>query len=335
MEKEEEETLEKGLNLKHSTGHRGCLPSRVADINSSSVMDENTYLSYGLVDVDKNDSQSLPHPLHRQNTGVDVEQGEASFAELSRELTGLSQHSRRLSRTHSRRSVKNVAVQDLEKAATSESSDDEQFDLESYLRGNKRLEEEAGIKNKHIGVIWNDLTVSGTGGQKHFQPTFPDAFVDFFNVPGTLMRLFGLGKKGHDIDILSKFRGVAKPGEMVLVLGRPGSGCTTFLKLIANQRFGYTKIDGTVTYGPFDHKTFADRYRGEAVYNEEGKSICSNSSYGTSTFRACTTYYLCNRSLLTVFCSFEYSQSRQFIPQLLDSHSTLIRLVFNAHSVLT
>lgn len=55
----------------------------------------------------------------------------------------------------------------------------------------------------------------------------------------------------------------------VLVLGRPGSGCTTFLKVIANQRFGYTGIDGAVLYGRYDAKTFGVRYRGEAVYNGE------------------------------------------------------------------
>ena len=50
---------------------------------------------------------------------------------------------------------------------------------------------------------------------------------------------------------------------------RPGSGCTSFLKVIANQRFGYTKIDGEVLYGPFDAKVFEKKYRGEAVYNQE------------------------------------------------------------------
>jgi len=50
------------------------------------------------------------------------------------------------------------------------------------------------------------------------------------------MHIFGYGKKGREVDILKNFRGVAKPGEMVLVLGKPGSGCTTFLKVIANQR---------------------------------------------------------------------------------------------------
>jgi ATP-binding cassette subfamily G (WHITE) protein 2 (SNQ2) len=111
--------------------------------------------------------------------------------------------------------------------------------------------------------------VRGIGGVKNIVKTFPDAVVDFFNVPATIMHLLGFGKKGREFEILRDLCGVAKPGEMVLVLGRPGSGCTTFLKVIANQRFGYTAVDGEVLYGPFDAKTFAKRFRGEAVYNQE------------------------------------------------------------------
>jgi ATP-binding cassette, subfamily G (WHITE), member 2, SNQ2 len=110
------------------------------------------------------------------------------------------------------------------------------------------------------GLIWDNLTVKGIGGVKNFVKVFPDAFVSFFNVPGTIMSLFGLGSKGREFNILQGFRGVAKPGEMVLVLGRPGSGCTTFLKVISNQRFGYTAVDGEVLYGSFDAQTFAKKY---------------------------------------------------------------------------
>ena len=57
---------------------------------------------------------------------------------------------------------------------------------------------------------------------------------------------------------------------MLLVLGAPGSGCTTFLRVMANQRGGYTRVDGNVEYGGIDAKTFSKLYRGEAVYNAEG-----------------------------------------------------------------
>jgi ATP-binding cassette subfamily G (WHITE) protein 2 (SNQ2) len=107
---------------------------------------------------------------------------------------------------------------------------------------------------------------------KNYAATFPDAFVSFFNVFATAKSLLGMGKKGKEFDILKDFKGVVKPGEMVLVLGRPGSGCTTFLKVISNQRYGYTNVGGKVLYGPFDSDFFEKRYRGEAVYCEEDEN---------------------------------------------------------------
>jgi ATP-binding cassette, subfamily G (WHITE), member 2, SNQ2 len=205
-------------------------------------------------------SQGLANP----QSGVDVEQAERDFAELSKQF---SAHSRRMSRVQSH--TKGSTAQDVEKAVSSEATSDGQWDLEETLRGARQADYEAGIKSKYIGVVWDKLTVRGIGGVKNFVKVFPDAFVDFFNVPGTIMHLLGYGKKGKEFDILNNFKGVAKPGEMVLVLGRPGSGCTTFLKVIANQRYGYTAIDGEVLYGPFDAATFEKRYRGEAVYNQE------------------------------------------------------------------
>lgn len=211
-----------------------------------------------------------PNGYSAIRAGVNVERAEAEFAELSKELSKASQHSRRLSRTQS--GQKGNVGEDVEKAPESETSDEELFDLETTLRGNKGLEEEAGIKSKRIGVVWENLTVSGIGGVKNYVKTFPMAFVSFFNVYETAMHLLGFGKKGREFDILKNFRGVTKPGEMVLVLGRPGSGCTTFLKVISNQRYGYTKLGGDVLYGPFNSKFFEKRYRGEAVYCEEDEN---------------------------------------------------------------
>ncbi|KAF2191943.1 hypothetical protein K469DRAFT_719004 [Zopfia rhizophila CBS 207.26] len=205
------------------------------------------------------------------NGGVNVERAEAEFAELSKELSRTSHKSRRLSLIHSRQS-RNDAIADVEKATESEASSEEPFDLETVLRGNKDEEELAGIKSKHIGVVWDSLTVGGIGGVKNYVKTFPDAFVSFFNVYETFKTILGLGKRGKEFNILQNFKGVAKPGEMVLVLGRPGSGCTTFLKVISNQRYGYTKVDGEVLYGPFDSDFFEKRYRGEAVYCEEDEN---------------------------------------------------------------
>ena len=65
--------------------------------------------------------------------------------------------------------------------------------------------------------------------------------------------------------------GVLKPGEMCLVLGCPGSGCTTFLKAIANERSEYAGVSGEVLYAGIDASEMARRYTGEVVYNQEGQ----------------------------------------------------------------
>ena len=182
--------------------------------------------------------------------GVNVEQAEADFVDLQRRFSGVSRASRKAQ----------VPV---------ESSDTESlFDLETALRGDLAAGQEVGIKSKHIGACWDGLTVKGAGGSANYVQTFPNAFINFVDVVTPLAKLFGLGKKMQERTLLHDFQGVCRPGEMVLVLGKPGSGCTTFLKTIANQRYGYTSVEGDVFYGPWTAKEF-NRYRGEAVYNAE------------------------------------------------------------------
>ena len=64
--------------------------------------------------------------------------------------------------------------------------------------------------------------------------------------------------------------GLAKPGEMILVLGCPGSGCTTFLKAIANQRDEYSSVRGDVRYGGMDAEEMKKTYKDETIYNQDG-----------------------------------------------------------------
>jgi ABC-type multidrug transport system ATPase subunit len=54
------------------------------------------------------------------------------------------------------------------------------------------------------------------------------------------------------------------------VLGVPGSGCSTFIKTIANHRAEYAAVDGEVLYAGITAQEMAERYRGEVVFNHEG-----------------------------------------------------------------
>ncbi|QKX61137.1 uncharacterized protein TRUGW13939_08284 [Talaromyces rugulosus] len=240
----------------------------MADSDNSFPEKDSISTEAGYEEGRENVRSSNPKGLSRTDTGVDVDRAQKDFAELSQQFSNISQQARRLSRQASKPS-KHEAVHDVEQSPSSASTNGEPWDLETALHGSRAAENEAGIKHKHIGVIWDGLTVRGFGGVKTFVQTFPDAVVGFFNIYETFKSLFGLTKGGVENDILRDFRGVLKPGEMVLVLGRPGSGCTSFLKVITNQRYGYTSIDGDVNYGIFDSDTFAKKYRGEAVYNQE------------------------------------------------------------------
>jgi ATP-binding cassette subfamily G (WHITE) protein 2 (SNQ2) len=54
-----------------------------------------------------------------------------------------------------------------------------------------------------------------------------------------------------------------------VVLGSPGSGCTTFLKMLANQRDTYHDVQGQVHYDSMSPKQIAAHYRGDVQYSPE------------------------------------------------------------------
>ena len=81
-----------------------------------------------------------------------------------------------------------------------------------------------------------------------------------------------------DISII-RSSGIMKPGEMCLVLGCPGSGCSTFLKAIANQRGEYASVSGDVRYAGINAAEMAKVYKGEVVYNPEGQHITARRVY--------------------------------------------------------
>ncbi|RGP64261.1 ABC transporter [Fusarium sporotrichioides] len=67
----------------------------------------------------------------------------------------------------------------------------------------------------------------------------------------------------HDIS------GVVFPGETMIVLGQPGAGCSTTLKIISIERGSYLAGEGTVTYSSVLSDQIAKKYASEVVYNAE------------------------------------------------------------------
>ena len=138
--------------------------------------------------------------------------------------------------------------------------------LISRMFGEERKANSEEEKTRHAGVVWKNLTVKGVGLGAALQPTNGDIFL---GIPRLIKRLLTRGRKSTGAGkanirtILNDFTGCVRPGEMLLVLGRPGSGCSTFLKVIGNQRYGYESIDGDVRYGGTDSSTIAKSYKSE------------------------------------------------------------------------
>ncbi|KAI9319048.1 ABC-2 type transporter-domain-containing protein [Dichotomocladium elegans] len=176
---------------------------------------------------------------------VDVDAAIGEYNELKRELSRIS------------RQASNDG--NLEAGAV------EEFDLDDFLNGMSTDSQKAGHKPKHLGLIWKDLTVEGLGADAHTIPTVISGVLHALQ----FWKYFGIGANTSRKVILRGLNGCCKEGEMLLVLGRPGAGCTTFLKVLANMRSSYTHIGGDVSYGGIDHKTFEKRFRGQVIYNAE------------------------------------------------------------------
>jgi ATP-binding cassette, subfamily G (WHITE), member 2, SNQ2 len=57
--------------------------------------------------------------------------------------------------------------------------------------------------------------------------------------------------------------------DFAVVLGRPGSGCSTFLKTLANQRGEYHSVEGEVHYDSLSPDDISKHYRGDVTYCPE------------------------------------------------------------------
>ncbi|KAI2776680.1 ABC-2 type transporter-domain-containing protein [Daldinia loculata] len=116
-----------------------------------------------------------------------------------------------------------------------------------------------------VGVSWRDLGVYGFGKDTDYQK-------DFLNVlwRAPLIAREWISHRQRKIQILDDFDGVVKSGEMLLVLGRPGSGVSTLLKTIAGHVHGlYLDEQSHINYQGIPWDLMHSRFRGEVIYQAE------------------------------------------------------------------
>ncbi|KAL8894542.1 MAG: hypothetical protein Q9192_004232 [Flavoplaca navasiana] len=167
-------------------------------------------------------------------------------------------------------------VDDLEAGgAEALAEKEEDFELGRFIKEGhfeRRIAE--GQSAKKVGVVFKNLTVKGTGATTTFAKTLPDAILgtfgpDLYRIVSGFVPALQRRNAGATRTLINDFTGVVRDGEMMLVLGRPGSGCSSFLKALANKRSEYASVTGNVTYGGISAAEQHKRYRGEVNYNPE------------------------------------------------------------------
>jgi ABC-type glutathione transport system ATPase component len=160
---------------------------------------------------------------------------EAQVGELARQLT------RQSTRFAAKGDLQNPFVIDDPESSLNPHSDN--FRARDWIKMlfELRSQDPVNFPEKKAGISFRNLSVHGFGSPTDYQKNVLNSLLEI----GTVVRR-AVGAKMQKVQILRDFEGLVKSGEMLVVLGRPGSGCTTLLKTIAGEMNGIKMSEDAV-----------------------------------------------------------------------------------------
>ncbi|RBQ82100.1 hypothetical protein VDGD_09104 [Verticillium dahliae] len=139
------------------------------------------------------------------------------------------------------------------------------FSARSWAKAVVEMVNANGQGFRKAGVAFQHLNVYGFGQATDYQKDVANIWL---SLAGMARSLVGGGQRR--IDILRSFDGIVRNGEMLVVLGPPGSGCSTFLKTIAGEMNGlHSDQSSYFNYQGVTAKEMHTNHRGEAIYTAE------------------------------------------------------------------
>ncbi|KAG6123477.1 hypothetical protein E4U13_005964 [Claviceps humidiphila] len=139
------------------------------------------------------------------------------------------------------------------------------FDLEKWVRRFMDQMMAGGLEENSMGVSYRNLDVFGSGSALQLQDTVGSAVA----APLKLGEFFSFNKNLRK-QILHSFDGFLNPGELLIVLGRPGSGCSTLLKTMCGELHGLELGEqSNIHYNGISQKNMIKEFKGEMIYNQE------------------------------------------------------------------
>ncbi|KAL4780663.1 ABC-2 type transporter-domain-containing protein [Aspergillus varians] len=216
------------------------------------------------VDSDSFSSKdSIPGPVSTQRSPMNLI-SRSETDNLRKIATNQSKKSRRRSSVHA-----NTDIHASDAFPEDDPSLDPQaaeFDLERWLRAAMADAEGRGFETSQGGgILFRDLNVSGSGAALQLQATVGSLLSAPLRIPELLRQ-----RRSPPRRILNSFNGLMKTGELLLVLGRPGAGCSTFLKTLCGETNGLD-IDSSsaLHYNGVSQQRMMKEFKGEVVYNQE------------------------------------------------------------------
>ncbi|KAK8017797.1 hypothetical protein PG993_014123 [Apiospora rasikravindrae] len=142
-----------------------------------------------------------------------------------------------------------------------------EFDVGKWLKIVARKFEVAGFGPKHTGVRFKHLDVLGSGEAVQVQGTVSDILLGPFR--GAKKLATGRGGSSQK-KILRNFNGLLENHELLIVLGRPGSGCSTLLKTLCGELHGLKLSEKSqIDYSGVTQAQMLKEFKGELQYNQE------------------------------------------------------------------
>ncbi|XXG95294.1 hypothetical protein Hte_001555 [Hypoxylon texense] len=139
------------------------------------------------------------------------------------------------------------------------------FNAREWAKAIVNISDREGHGFRTAGVCFQNLNVHGFGAATDYQKDVANIWLE---TAGVVRKIMGVGQR--KIDILRGYDGVVNKGEMLVVLGPPGSGCSTFLKTIAGETAGiYVDDKSYFNYQGLTAKEMHTHHRGEAIYTAE------------------------------------------------------------------
>lgn len=154
----------------------------------------------------------------------------------------------RLARSYTRASSLSYAGNPFDEAERGGAIDptSPHFNARAWVKSMLKLAaEDPDLNPKRVaGFVCRDLNVHGYGDATDYQKSVSNVWLDGV---GLVRKV--LGVRQRRIDILQNFDMLVEPGELLVVLGPPGSGCTTLLKTIAGETHGiYVDPNSYINY---------------------------------------------------------------------------------------